>query len=88
MAEILSSARARDGLAGSDVPSRATGTRLLERVALCLDLWSERRTLAQLDRRMLADIGIEQGAAMREAARAPWDIPAAREAGGRYGLDC
>lgn len=57
------------------------------RLRLWLDLWHERRMLARLDRRMLADIGIEEGAAALEASRPMWEIPAARDIGGRYGLD-
>ena len=34
----------------------------------------ERRLLATLDDRMLADIGLDRRAAEREAARAPWDL--------------
>ena len=34
----------------------------------------ERRILATLDDRMLADIGLNRLDATREAARAPWDI--------------
>ena len=33
-----------------------------------------RRMLAEMDDRMLADIGIGRGDAMTEAARAPWDL--------------
>ena len=32
-----------------------------------------RRLLAQLDGRMLSDIGISRGEALEEAARMPWD---------------
>lgn len=32
-----------------------------------------RRHLAEMDARMLADIGISRAEALREAARAPWD---------------
>ncbi len=33
-----------------------------------------RRLLAEMDDRMLADIGIGRGDALMEASRAPWDI--------------
>ncbi len=33
-----------------------------------------RRLLAEMDDRMLADIGIGRGDAMMEARRAPWDV--------------
>ncbi len=64
-----------------------TRPRLLSRMRLWLDVWSERRTLERLDRRMLADIGIEEYSARREAARPLWDVPSERDGGLRYGLD-
>lgn len=33
-----------------------------------------RRELARMDPRMLSDIGISRAEALREAARAPWDL--------------
>jgi len=33
-----------------------------------------RRQLAEMDRRMLADIGISRSKALEEARRAPWDL--------------
>lgn len=33
-----------------------------------------RRHLAEMDARMLADIGISRAEALTEAARAPWDL--------------
>lgn len=33
-----------------------------------------RRQLAEMDERMLADIGISRADALREAGRAPWDL--------------
>jgi len=33
-----------------------------------------RRHLAEMDPRMLADIGISRADALREATRAPWDL--------------
>ncbi|WP_426956724.1 DUF1127 domain-containing protein [Muricoccus radiodurans] len=38
----------------------------------------ERRLLATLDDRMLADIGVSRSEAAREANRAPWDITTRR----------
>jgi len=64
-----------------------TRLQLFGRIKLWLDVWSERRTLERLDRRMLADIGIEESSARYEAARPMWDVPAARDGGLRYGLD-
>jgi len=33
-----------------------------------------RRKLAEMDRRMLSDIGVTRSQALEEAARAPWDL--------------
>ncbi len=33
-----------------------------------------RRHLAEMDHRMLADIGLSRSEALREARRAPWDL--------------
>lgn len=41
-----------------------------------------RRMLAEMDDRMLADIGIGRGDALMEAARAPWDL-GSRDLGSR-----
>jgi uncharacterized protein YjiS (DUF1127 family) len=48
------------------------------RVALWSALARERRSLARLDARLLRDIGIDAGAAAREAERPFWDAPARR----------
>lgn len=52
------------------------------KVSLPLGKWvrvaQERRRLAQLDERMLRDIGVDEASAAREAARPFWDIPTAR----------
>lgn len=37
-----------------------------------------RRVLAEMDDRMLADIGIGRGDALMEASRAPWDVGSRR----------
>jgi len=39
-----------------------------------LDASESRRHLAEMDPRMLADIGISRAEALDEAARAPWDL--------------
>ncbi|WP_333713482.1 DUF1127 domain-containing protein [Yoonia sp.] len=36
----------------------------------------QRKTLADLPAHLLSDIGISESAALAEAARAPWDVPA------------
>lgn len=35
--------------------------------------WTTRRQLAELDPRLLRDIGLTEGEALREISRAPWD---------------
>ncbi|MEM0907207.1 MAG: hypothetical protein AAGJ94_07580 [Pseudomonadota bacterium] len=65
----------------------ATPQTIWTRIRIWLDLWSERRSLASLDRRMLADIGIEESAARLESRRSVFDIPHERDFGGRYGPD-
>ena len=47
-----------------------------QRLALMYRAWSTRRALAGLDRREMEDIGIDRSAAIKEAARRPWDIAA------------
>lgn len=60
-------------------PLRPAGRRApWRRLRLMLDLWSERRTLAALDRRALADLGLNPGDVARETRRPPWDCPPAR----------
>lgn len=66
---------------------RSAGRNVFSRLRLWLDLWAERRSLASLDRRMLADLGIDEHAAIHEASRSMWDVPRDRDYGGRYGLD-
>lgn len=51
---------------------------LMRRVRLWLDLWSERRMLARLDERALADLGLTPAEVSREANRPPWDVPGVR----------
>ncbi|MDP3414649.1 DUF1127 domain-containing protein [Falsiroseomonas sp.] len=47
---------------------------LLGWLALTLRTIATRRYLAEMDDRMLKDIGISRGEALTEAARAPWDV--------------
>ncbi len=51
----------------------------LDRLALMVDVWHERRALAALDDRALNDLGLSRSTALAEAERAPWDLPAGRE---------
>jgi uncharacterized protein YjiS (DUF1127 family) len=44
------------------------------RLSRALQVIESRRHLAEMDRRMLADIGISRSEALEEAARAPWDL--------------
>jgi uncharacterized protein YjiS (DUF1127 family) len=53
-------------------------------LAAMLHAIETRRRLAEMDERMLRDIGITQSQALEEAARAPWDL-AARRPGGWLG---
>jgi len=66
---------------------QSSSSNFFQRLRLWFDVWSERRALATLDRRMLADLGIDETAAQREAARPMWDVPPARDMGGLYGFD-
>ena len=47
---------------------------LARRMALMLEAWRSRHILAELDARLLKDIGISRGEAQAEIARAPWDF--------------
>jgi len=40
-----------------------------------LALWRQRRALAKMDARQLADIGVTRDQARAEAARPLWDVP-------------
>lgn len=48
--------------------------RALARLAEMRRARQTRRLLAEMDDRLLADIGIGRGEALTEASRAPWDI--------------
>lgn len=52
-------------------PCGATWLGWLRRVLQAIE---SRRHLAEMDARMLSDIGISRAEALREAARAPWDL--------------
>jgi uncharacterized protein YjiS (DUF1127 family) len=65
----------------------ATGLRDLARVVARIHaVHVSRRDLAELEPRLLADIGVSQRQALNEAGRAPWDIrpagPQRRHGGG------
>ena len=47
----------------------------LKSLATRLSLWKSRRDLAQLDARLLADIGVSPVDAEREAQLGVWDVP-------------
>ena len=53
-------------------PARAAA--LADFLRRALQAMETRRHLADMDRRMLADIGISRTEAREEAARAPWDL--------------
>jgi uncharacterized protein YjiS (DUF1127 family) len=44
-----------------------------KRLAQFRRAWATRRQLAELDPRLLRDIGLTEGEALREISRAPWD---------------
>ena len=50
------------------------GTTWLDWLRRVLHAVESRRHLAEMDDRMLSDIGISRTDAMREATRAPWDL--------------
>ena len=59
------------------VPRRSGRAVLRQAWATFMDMRRARRTrrlLAEMDDRMLSDIGIGRGDALMEASRAPWDI--------------
>jgi uncharacterized protein YjiS (DUF1127 family) len=49
-----------------------------QRLALIVETWRTRRMLAELDPRLLKDIGISRGEAQAEIARAPWHVGSRR----------
>jgi len=46
----------------------------MHRLSLMLEAWRTRRMLAEMDPRLLKDIGVSRAEAQAEASRAPWDI--------------
>jgi uncharacterized protein YjiS (DUF1127 family) len=55
-------------------PNRGRKT-LVSRVFLFLSIWRERNSLAQLDDRLLEDIGVSKSEAHSESERPSWDAP-------------
>ncbi|WP_299373101.1 DUF1127 domain-containing protein [uncultured Tateyamaria sp.] len=45
-------------------------------LATLFNVWRSRRALSRLDARALDDIGLSERAAMKEAAKPIWDVPA------------
>lgn len=62
-----------DGALGIPHAPRALG--VARRLAAWIDIGAQRRRLAELDERMLRDIGISREDALREAGRPFWDRP-------------
>lgn len=58
-----------------DAPITGTTRPLWRRVLLWWSLNQERHALGKLDKRMLADIGIDEATAVRESIRPMWDVP-------------
>ncbi|MBR0661425.1 DUF1127 domain-containing protein [Neoroseomonas oryzicola] len=54
------------------------GTAWIAWLRRVLQAAESRRHLAEMDRRMLSDIGITRSEALEEAARAPWDLTPSR----------
>jgi uncharacterized protein YjiS (DUF1127 family) len=50
------------------------GISWLGRLRRCVQAIRSRRHLAELDDRLLSDIGISRAEALEEASRAPWDL--------------
>ncbi len=65
----------------------ATGLGLMRQAWIALGEMAHarrtRRLLAEMDDRMLADIGIGRGEALMEASRAPWDLGSRGNVGSR-----
>ena len=66
-----------------DPANVGAGTRLFDRVLAWIDRMSQRRRLAELDDRLLSDIGLGRADVEREMARGFWrrDRPATRQTG-------
>jgi uncharacterized protein YjiS (DUF1127 family) len=54
-------------------PAATAPTAVFDRIRGAFALWRSRGELAELDARLLRDIGVTADAAQREAARRPWD---------------
>ncbi|MCZ4279437.1 hypothetical protein O4H49_01525 [Kiloniella laminariae] len=52
---------------------------LFKQISLMIDIRQERRSLDELTREQLSDIGIDDEQARKESRRAYWDIPAPRQ---------
>lgn len=50
------------------------GRSAIRSLTLMFDAWRTRRLLAELDPRLLKDVGLSRGEAIVEAERAPWDF--------------
>jgi uncharacterized protein YjiS (DUF1127 family) len=63
-------------LSGLTLPRNPKRNRLslLHRLALMADVWRTRHVLADMDPRLLKDIGISRGEAQTEVNRAVWDF--------------
>lgn len=55
--------------------SRSSRFSLLSWIGTTVALARQRHDLAQLDERMLSDIGLSADEAQKEVNRAPWDVP-------------
>ena len=54
-------------------------SKIVNKLALMMEIAHERRQLKQLDPRALEDMGLDQAAARRESQRAFWDLPIQRK---------
>lgn len=54
--------------------TRPAGAAFLHRLRCAWQVVSTRHVLAEMDDRMLSDIGISRAEAQLEANRAPWDV--------------
>jgi uncharacterized protein YjiS (DUF1127 family) len=58
----------------TDRIAASAGMPWLGRLRRCIQTIRSRRQLAELDDRLLSDIGISRAEALEEASRAPWDL--------------
>lgn len=66
---------AHAGLAGSALPASASLWAVVRRMWVAV---TTRNQLAELDERMLHDLGLSRADVVREVARAPWDTAPVR----------